>query len=112
MKVVINSCYGGFGLSNEAVLMYAELKGIQFEEVEDHGYYFLYWIDREKNECFYEGDLDRSDPALVEVVETLGEDSFGSCARLKIVEVPDDVQWEIAEYDGAEWVAESHSTWG
>lgn len=28
MKVVINACYGGFGLSHEAVLRYAEIKGI------------------------------------------------------------------------------------
>lgn len=26
-------------------------------------------------------------------------------------EVPDDVQWQIEEYDGREWVAETHRTW-
>jgi len=29
MKVVINTCYGGFGLSHEAMLRYAEIKGIK-----------------------------------------------------------------------------------
>ena len=28
MKVVINKCYGGFGLSHEAVMRYFEIKGI------------------------------------------------------------------------------------
>jgi hypothetical protein len=28
-----------------------------------------------------------------------------------VVEIPDGVEWEIAEYDGLEWVAEKHRTW-
>ena len=28
MKIVINSCFGGFGLSEAAVMRYAEIKGI------------------------------------------------------------------------------------
>jgi hypothetical protein len=27
------------------------------------------------------------------------------------VDIPDDVKWEIEEYDGNEWVAEVHRTW-
>jgi len=30
---------------------------------------------------------------------------------LKIVDIPDGVEWEIEEYDGMEWVAEKHRTW-
>ena len=29
MKIIINSCYGGFGLSHEAVMLYAKLKGFK-----------------------------------------------------------------------------------
>jgi hypothetical protein len=29
MKIVVNRCYGGFGLSHEAIMRYAEIKGIQ-----------------------------------------------------------------------------------
>lgn len=37
-KVVINKCYGGFGLSHKAVMRYAELKGIKlYPWVDDSG---------------------------------------------------------------------------
>lgn len=55
----------------------------------------------------------RTDPLLIECVETLGEkangESFGT--GLIIVSVPDDVEWQIDEHDGFEWVAEQHRTW-
>jgi hypothetical protein len=53
----------------------------------------------------------RDDPLLVQVVEELGAAASGSCADLKVVEVPDGVDWTIDEYDGNEWVAERHRTW-
>lgn len=48
---------------------------------------------------------DRADPLLVQVVQELGEKANGACAALKIVEIPDGVEWEIAEYDGNEHIA-------
>ena len=48
---------------------------------------------------------------LVEVVEKLGSAANGSHASLKIVEIPENVEWEIDEYDGMEHVAEKHRTW-
>lgn len=54
---------------------------------------------------------DRADPDLVAVVEELGERANGLCAELSIVEIPDDVEWEIEEYDGNEWVSEKHRSW-
>jgi len=56
-------------------------------------------------------DIARDSLALVQVVEELGAAANGSCADLKVVEVPDDVSWEIEEYDGLEWVTEIHRTW-
>ena len=32
-------------------------------------------------------------------------------SELKVVEIPDDVEYDIQEYDGNEWVAEKHRTW-
>ena len=102
MKVVINTCYGGFGLSKIALESYAHRKGI------DMGKWNQTW-------GFFEGfscrDIQRDDKDLVEIVEQLGNLANGSCAELKIVEIPNDVEWSIHEYDGSEWVAEAHRTW-
>ena len=35
----------------------------------------------------------------------------GKHATLKIVKIPDGVEWEIEEYDGREWISEKHRTW-
>lgn len=88
MKVVINRCFGGFGLSKEAL----EFLGADYD--------FEY--DR------YEM---RTDAKLIECVEQLGERANGEYSELKIVEVPDDVDWHIEEYDGMETVEEDHRSW-
>jgi hypothetical protein len=54
---------------------------------------------------------ERDHPLIVRVVEELGADANGDCADLEIVEVPEDVNWYIEEYDGMEHVAEQHRTW-
>jgi len=36
----------------------------------------------------------------------------GDYANLKIVEIPDDVNYYISDYDGMEAVEEAHRTWG
>lgn len=74
------------------------------------------WTTRESYRSMVEDGylrrIDRDDPDLIEVVEELGvEEASGKLAELKIVEVPDDVDWEVKEYDGKEWVAEKHRTW-
>lgn len=64
------------------------------------------------DQVFYDRDIARDDPFLVQVVQELGTDAAsGRHAELKVVEIPADVDWEINEYDGAEWVAERHRTW-
>jgi len=54
---------------------------------------------------------DRADPLLVQVVEELGEKANGSCSELRVIEIPDDIEWEIDEYDGMESVNEKHRSW-
>lgn len=90
MKIIINTCYGGFGLSKEALALFNERSGTTIT---------------------YERDIERNNPILVEIVEQLGESADGGHAELKVVEIPDDVQWQIEEYDGNEWVAETHRKW-
>jgi hypothetical protein len=69
------------------------------------------WNQKYKDQTFSTSELCRADPLLVQVVEELGEFADGRHAELKIVEIPDDVEWQIDEYDGLEWVAEKHRTW-
>ena len=54
----------------------------------------------------------RTHPLVIRVIEELGEAANGRCAELKVVEIPDNVEYYIDEYDGIEHVAEKHRTWG
>ncbi len=109
-KVVINTIHGGFGLSHEGMLEYLHNTGKDFsyEAVAKPLVDYLYKVDGER---FWEYDLDRDDPALVKAVEELGTKANGAYAKLKIVEIPAEVEWHIEEYDGREWIAENHRTW-
>ena len=113
MKVVINSDYGGFGLSEKAFSLYLKLKNIRFEVKRDGRFFFFYefgHLDDEKH-YLYDRDIERNDPILVKVVEELGKEANDTYASLKIVEIPEDVEWYIGEYDGIEHVAEKHKIW-
>ena len=92
MKVVINDCYGGFGLSDAALDEYKSRKGIT-----DLNFYYY--------------DIARDCPVLIDMIEEQGTAINGFAAELKVVEIPDDVNWYIEEYDGMEHVAERHRTW-
>lgn len=55
---------------------------------------------------------DRTDPDLIKVVEELGDAANGRCARLKVIEIPDGIEYTIDDYDGQETVSEKHRSWG
>lgn len=54
---------------------------------------------------------DRTDPLLIQVVRELGKDADGDCAKLKIITIPDGIEWRLDEYDGIESVHENHRSW-
>lgn len=137
MKIVINACYGGFGLSHLAVMRYGELAGMTLycyntdnEQPEryihdpEDGYppYATYSkkdlgdfptydeLYAKDNILHYRG-IDRNDPLLVQVVEEMGKQANTFASNLKVVEIPDDVEWTIDEYDGLECVDERHRSW-
>lgn len=93
MKIVINKCYGGFSLSEEQALAY----GIDESELyESFG----------GKKCYY-GEVERTDPKLVEIVEQGLPNDWAS--DLKVVEIPDGSFYEIEEYDGMEYIVWSES---
>lgn len=112
-KIVINVDYGGFSLSEEAMRLVLERKGLPYVQDEEKGIMSFFRNPNNKDEIYWEGDFDRDDKVLVEIVETLtSERASGRFSSLKVVEIPDDVKWHIAEHDGMEWIAEDHRTWG
>jgi len=90
MKIVINTCWGGFGVSDSGRIEYERRIGVD-----------LGW----------DLDISRTDQTLVAMVEKDSKLYSGRSASLKVVEVPDDVDWYIVNYDGQEHVAEKHRTW-
>ena len=143
MRIVINVCHGGFGLSPEASAKIEELNGRSafFYETEAdyvHGISLIVKClniheklplfnkvmtnkkfeigHRLSNDDFDKyvishNDIERNCPILLKVVEELGKEANGRFSDLKIVEIPDGVDWEIKEYDGWEHIAEKHRTW-
>lgn len=139
MKVVVNRCYGGFGLSDKAIEMVMKRKGLNCYRYKQTKYrfesgvneytkcdafnnddIFTYYltedlgekIDKLSNETFwYYGNLERDDTDLIAVVEELGNEANGRFANLKVIEIPDDVNWEIDDYDGVETIHEVHRSW-
>ena len=93
MKIVINACFGGFSLSDLACEELSKRKGKDFSEYDFDSFY------------------ERTDKDLIEVVENLRDKANGSFSKLKIVEIPDDVNWTIKDYDGKERVEEVHRIW-
>ncbi len=98
MKIVINRCYGGFGLSPRAIALFRRIERVKPDDEANHEYF-----------CAF--DIPRDHPTLIKIVEKLGEAAGDDGTKLKIVEVPDDVNWYIEEYDGLEHVAERHRAW-
>lgn len=125
-KIVYSGCYGGFGLSNEAVELYAKLKGItlysgqkiagttsyylcppeEFEQALAKDYQKPHGLGRfESNKLYFSiGGIERNDPCLVQTVEILGEAANTPYSNLQIAEVAEGTLYKIDEYDGFESV--------
>jgi hypothetical protein len=139
MKIVINTCYGGFCLSETAFEKLVEygmpVHSYTREERDADGVY----ISKPGNtgEVIFDRTLTpdlpfcsalyirilgrywspwleqhRDWPLLIRVIEELGpEVCSGRDSELKIVEIPEGIDWEIYEDHGIEVVAQKHKTW-
>jgi len=151
-EVVINSCYGGFGLSPRAILSLVKknAKCIEktpiceyygggnkyiekpcynsdwkkrYEEdivvnkiILDEKFFIFSWLKTlSDGEFIYNYNDDRGknreDQDLINTVKDLGTEANGTCANLKIVEIPNDINYVIDEYDGFETIDEAHRSW-
>jgi hypothetical protein len=174
MRVVINKCFGGWGLSSLAMVWLVEnhpeskylhksplldwgddgktpkltgIEGTQWSTVD----MFEQIITQDGETAWTEDfrwrysdtDIDadanggRYAPELLACIEALGHQAArdagdeieaallpeditaaglkaasGRHAQLVIVEIPDDIEWEIDEYDGVESIHEKHRSWG
>ena len=111
-KIVINKSYEQFFVSHKAFIRLRELGQAEALQETDRGAYWPLAAGPEEpslNRC---GALiPRDDERLVQVVEELRAAANGHAADLKVVEIPDDVQWVINKTDGVEHVSEVHRTW-
>ena len=126
-KIVYNACYGGFGLSHEAIMRYAEIKGITLYHTNESGFFNHYylcppeeyerlraddetkpigmWRYARSNAMYFSPlNIERNDPALAQVVEELGDEANSPYSKLRIAEVPAGTLYRIDEYDGQESV--------
>ena len=124
MKVVIDTGWNGeLRLTPDALREFFKCEGIEYTEEKPE------WA---LNEDLFAGDFfvkiagedeadianrvlknHRSNPALVGLIEEWGEKAALEMCQPRIVEIPDDVDWEIASPDvGQEWIQEKHRVWG
>lgn len=132
MKVILNKCFGGFDVSDEAYHLYAKKKGVKLyryqvetdgyhktDKVDGYGSYFTKDFgdkvadgkDFDWDYCLYLDEGHREDPVLVEVVEELGDKASGFYGKLKVVEIPDGLNYVIDDYDGIETLHEDVPIW-
>lgn len=136
MKIILNKCFGGFDVSDEAYKLYAKKKGLELYEYEsdfnfsdttfkkiegDSKSLFTYYFTKDFGEEAKISDKDyekyhlyireeyRKDETLIEVVEELGNRASGGFGELEVVEIPDNCFYKIDEYDGMETLYYSES---
>ena len=83
--IVYNACFGGFGLSDQAIARYAEIKGVHPASI-------------------YHRDIPRNDPVLLQVALELKSRANTVFSSLQIEYLPKGTRYRIAEYDGLEAV--------
>ena len=116
MKIVINKCYGSFSISLDAAKFMAKKGNKQaIAEIAEYekkllndkqAQFYGYGYSKKYNDSYLRVDKD-----LIMAIEELREKASRSCSKLAVIEIPDNIEWEISEYDGMEQIEEKHRSW-
>jgi len=104
MKIVVNRSFGVFSLS-EAVFNELGIEG------GPHDYYLHnedFGIKSDNPKAY------RADSRLIAAIEKIGLEKsvkYRGETVLKIIDIPDDVEWEINDWNGFETICEKHREW-
>lgn len=118
-KVVINNCFGGFGITLKCVQTMAEMGHEKAIEILNHKdftgkkepRYQGYTVGDYKG--FYPRDLydNRHDPILIKAIEKIGtKEASDECAELLVCEIEGN-QYDITDYDGWETLVTPEGKW-
>lgn len=135
-KVILNKDFGGFGISKKGYELYARKKGLDLYMYEaeysgkktiykrtDNDTLFTKYFTKNFGDTVNISDEDykqyslnldegsREDTVLIEVLEELKEEANGKYSDLKIVEIPDDLDYVIDNYDGIETLHQKVQEW-
>lgn len=111
IKAVINDCYGGFGLSEKAINYIIDKypkyrKGTPefLQHYQQHGKHLTIDEFDERIKSSYYFEWDRTNLALIDAVETLGNEANTNCSKLKIIKFHQKYEnyYTTHEYDGLE----------
>jgi hypothetical protein len=93
VQIMVNTCYGGFSLSKEAISLYRERAAVECSAA----------VERAAVECSGRS-IPRHDPVMVQIVKELGTSANGHHACIELQDIPVQFQnyYAIHEYDGME----------
>ncbi len=141
MEIAVNKCFGGFSPSMRAYREYLKLKGKKSffykqtkfdfkDEKEEHtridnidkkesGLFSCYSKDFGKKTNKLDGryfvylrdDKLRIDKDFIKVVKKLKKKVNTSVSDIKIIKIPDGIDWEIDNYGGVESIHKEHRSW-
>lgn len=91
MKIVINSCYGGFGLSEAGEKRFLEKSGKEYDVF----------------------TTERHDPILIEIIQENSPEYLYNYCKPRIVDFPDIFEYcyIIRDYDGLERISIDYEKW-
>ena len=104
-RILISVSHGGFGLGDQAFEWLIKNRG------------WTLGVHYEKNDYLYDESLYsslisiRENEDVFDCFDAIGDKINKKWSKLQVVEIPEDVDYTIEDYDGSEWIAEKHRTW-